>query len=452
MKYRHLYISSEDLETEREQLLDEGKDISSLEAEFEELAQEDLDNDLSLQPRAQRLLDEAIQLPLRADYPYWEPSDLEGIREARPEGPRSLKVVLDEDALFDKVLGAWLGRCSGCLLGKPVEGWRSQRIWGYLKDLGRYPLDDYFTSAVPAEVAAKYDLDPNIPRRTFIDRVEHMPEDDDLNYTVLGLEILKRYGPDFTPEDVAEALLNGLPILHTFSGERVAYRNLAQLIPPPRSATFRNPYREWIGAQIRADFFGYVALGKPELAAEFAWRDACLSHIKNGIYGEMWVAAMLAAAAAEDDIGTIIKVGLAQIPARSRLREAVEEVAGWHEEGIDFEEAISRIHDRWDENNRHHWCHTISNAQIVTLGLLWGGCDFERSICRAVQAGFDTDCNGATVGSIVGMMLGAEKLPEKWVGPLNDTLSTGLAGYGKVRISDLAREGFDLYRALSKGR
>ena len=452
MKERYLYIGSEDLAIEREQLLDEGKDISSLEAEFEELARQDLDNDLSLQPRAEKLLDEAIQLPRRENYPYREPSDLKGIREARPEGPRKLKIKLDEDVLFDKVLGAWLGRCSGCLLGKPVEGWRIQRIWGYLRDLGRYPLDDYFTSAVPAEIAARYDVDPNIPRRTFIDRVEHMPEDDDLNYTVLGLKAFKEYGPGFTPEDVATSWLNSLPILRTFTAERVVYRTLSHLIPPPRSAIFRNPYREWIGAQIRADFFGYVALGEPELAAEFAWRDASVSHIKNGIYGEMWVAAMLAAAAAEDNIRTIIAIGLAQIPAQSRLREAVQEVVGWHEEGIDFEEAISRIHRRWDEGNRHHWCHTISNAQIVTLGLLWGGCDFENSICRAVQAGFDTDCNGATVGSIVGMILGAEKLPEKWIGPLNDTLETGVAGYGKARISDLAREGFELYKARVRAR
>ncbi len=452
MKEKYLYIGSEDLATEREQLLDEGKDISLLEAEFQELFEQDLDDDLSLQPRAEKLLDETIQLPLRAGYPYREPSDLESIREARPESLQKMEIKLDEGVLFDKVLGAWLGRCSGCLLGKPVEGWRIQRIWGYLRDLGRYPLDDYFTSAVPAEIATRYDVVPNIPRRTFIDRVEHMPEDDDTNYTVLGLKTFKEYGPAFTPENVATSWLTSLPILRTFTAERVVYRTLSHLIPPPESAIFRNPYREWIGAQIRADFFGYVALGEPELAAEFAWRDASVSHIKNGIYGDMWVAAMLATAAAEVDIQTIIESGLAQIPAGSRLAEAIQEVIDWHEEGIDFEEAISRIHARWDEGNRHHWCHTISNAQIVALGLLWDDRDFEKSICRAVQAGFDTDCNGATVGSIIGMILGAEKLPEKWIGPLNDTLETGVAGYGKAHISGLAREGFELYKARVRAR
>ena len=86
-------------------------------------------------------------------------------------------------------------------------------------------------------------------------------------------------------------------------------------IAPPHSATHRNPYREWIGAQIRGDFFGYAMPGRPGRAAELAWRDACISHVRNGIYGEMWVAAMVAAAAVTDDPRAVVAEGLAQVPA-----------------------------------------------------------------------------------------------------------------------------------------
>jgi hypothetical protein len=446
MLHAYLSIGSDELQVEREQLLDEGKDLSSVEAEFDELTGRDLDHDISLQPRVQALFDTTVTLPLRDGYPYQEPSDLEGIRGARPDGPRRMNVTRSDDAFFDKVLGAWLGRCSGCLLGKPVEGWRSPRMWGYLKDLGRFPLADYFRSDVPSDVAERYDVRLTRP---FIDRVECMPEDDDTNYTVTGLAIMKQHGRGFTPQDVAHFWMSHLPILHTFTAERVAYRNFVLLIPPPESAVFRNPYREWIGAQIRADFWGYATPGDPELAAEFAWRDACVSHVKNGIYGEMWVAAMVAAAAVESDVTRVIQIGLSKIPAKSRLAEAIHDVVGWYQEGIAFEEAISRIHRRWDENKGHHWCHTISNAQIVALGLLWGEGDFERSICRAVQGCFDTDCNGATVGSILGMILGVERLPEKWVAPLNDTVETGVAGYHRVRISELAQEGYEVYKTIT---
>ena len=110
----------------------------------------------------------------------------------------------------------------------------------------------------------------------------------------------------------------------------------------------------------------------------------------------------------------IIKAGLREIPPRSRLHEAVERVIGWYEEKISWDEVEKRIHGEWNEWNQHHWCHTVSNAMIVTAAILWGEGDYGKSICQAVQIGFDTDCNGATVGSILGMMLGKEKIPA-WV-------------------------------------
>jgi len=446
MNHQYLFVSNTDLQTERQQLRDEGKDARRLEAEFKRLARLDLTPGSKHQRAAENLLDRSLNLPTVPGFPYSEPSDLAGIRRARPKGPRELRLRLKETELFDRVHGAWLGRCAGCLLGKPYEGWRTPRLWGFLKDTGQFPLNRYFSARVSPQVQKRYRIDPNSP--CSVERIQYMPEDDDTNYTVTGFAILKQHGRGFTPEDVATVWMYNLPILHTYTAERVAYRNLANLIPPPHSAAFRNPYREWIGAQIRADFFGYAALGRPELAAEFAWRDACISHVKNGIYGAIWVAAMLAAAPTTEDMAEIIRIGLSEIPLRSRLAEAIRDVLKWREEGAAYDEAVARLHRRWDENSAHHWCHTVSNAQIVALGLLWGEGDFEKAICRAVQPGFDTDCNGATVGSIMGMTLGAKALPRKWTAPLHGKLRTGFAGYELVRIVALAREGFELYMTI----
>ena len=333
MKQRYLSIDQGFIAVEREQLLDEGRDITSVAAEFDALAQRttDLDADPGLQARAAALLDACASLPMRSDYAYDEPSDLEGIRRARPsDTPFWIVTDPGDEYLFDHVLAAWLGRCAGCLLGKPVEGWRSPAMWGFLKDQGRYPLTDFFRSDALAELYEKHKVSRD---RAYIDRVTHMPEDDDTNYTVTGLAIMKQRGAGFTPEDVADFWLQNIPILHTFTAERAAYRNFVNLIPPPASATYRNPYREWIGAQIRADFWGYAALGNPELAAEYAWRDASISHVKNGIYGEMWVAAMLAAAPYVKDVEDVIKIGLGEIPAKCRLAEDIQQVIGWYHRG-----------------------------------------------------------------------------------------------------------------------
>ncbi len=433
-----LRLEPEDLKTERLQAEEEGRDLTTVEAEFAALA--GLPRETLLEPanqrRAEALLDRVQALPLRAGYAFDEPSELAAIRALRRPGPALPAPTLDEERLRDKLHGAWLGRCCGCLLGKPVEGWRRPRMLGYLKDTGRYPLGAYFTARVPQEIIERYSLHPG--NGALIENVHAMPEDDDTNYTVVGLSVMQRHGLEFEPERVAEFWLGNIPVYHVCTAERIAYRNFLLALAPPASAAFRNPYREWIGAQIRADAFGYVAPGNPELAAELAWRDACISHVKNGIYGEMWVAAMLAAAFVLEDIPSIIRAGLAQVPARSRLVESVDRVLGWHEGGLSYEDACDRIHAEWDENTAHGWCHTISNAMIVAVGLLWGGGDYALSICRAVEPCFDTDCNGATVGSVMGVLLGGRALPTEWTAPIQDSLETGIAGYARVSLTEMA--------------
>ena len=314
----------------------------------------------------------------------------------------------------------------------------------FLEEFG-YPLSEYIGRTLAEEQRSKYGLHRNYTW-------DRMPEDDDTNYTTIGLAILERHGPGFTPVDVANFWMSNVPILHTCTAERAAYRNLVNMIPPPDSASHRNPYREWIGAQIRADAFGYACPGNPELAAEFAWRDACISHVKNGIYGEMFVAAMLAAAFLTDEAETIVRAGMGEVPAKSRLAAAVGRVLDWRGSGVSYEDAVEKIHGEWDERRSHDWCHTISNAMTVSVGLLWGEMDYEKSITRAVMPCFDTDCNGATVGSIVGAALGAARLPQKWVGVLNDTLETGVAGYNVVRLSEMATKTMGVIEAVSAYR
>ena len=128
-------------------------------------------------------------------------------------------------------------------------------------------------------------------------------------------------------------------------------RNLSMAIDWDWVATHHNPYREWIGAQIRADSWGYAAPGNPELAAEFAWRDARLSHVKNGIYGEMFCAAMIAAGFAVADPLKVVEAGLSQIPSCSRLYKDMRETVGICSEhgfrATEFEAVLDKIYARF---------------------------------------------------------------------------------------------------------
>jgi hypothetical protein len=55
-----------------------------------------------------------------------------------------------------------------------------------------------------------------------------------------------------------------------------------------------------------------------------------------------------------------------------------------------------------------------------------------------VAGGWDTDSDGATVGSVAGALLGAEGLPGQWTRPLRDRVASSLTGFDGVRLSDLA--------------
>lgn len=443
MKDNYLWWNKSDLETERLQLADEGRNTLSVNDEFDRLLAPGVPEDAAFQEAANALLDKASLLPERQGYSYVEPSGLEEIRAQRPVA----RPLPDTDGISrqSRIAGAWLGRCAGCLLGKPIEGVKSPKLRALLARAGCAEIPDYLWR-LPGISDADY-RESDFAVMPAWRQTACMPEDDDTNYTIAGMALVKAKGFGFSPSDAANFWMANIPILHTWTAERVAYRNFVNNIEPPRSADFRNPYREWIGAQIRADFFGYVALGDPALAAELAWRDASISHVKNGIYGAMWVAAMLAGATGAPDAGRVLEIGLGEIPANCRLAEGVRDVMAWRAAGESYEGAVGRIHRRWDENRPHDWCHVISNAQIVALALLYGEGDFEKAVTRAVYPCFDTDCNGATVGSIMGMMLGAQALPPKWTDVMRDTIHSGIAGYHVSKISGLGEEMFQLHSA-----
>ena len=424
-----------DAETEYRQCCDEG-----LEAE----PYKELFAGIQAMPRGevQKQFGDALfglvcSLKTREDYKYNEPSDLEGIKSLRKAYPLSVKPQKEGD--YDKVYGAWMGRICGCMHGKPVECVRTNVFIPFLKETNNYPLTRYiYRSDLTDEICEKYSAFP-FKEKVYADEINRMPWDDDTNYVVLNQSIIEKYGKNFTAEDVAKSWIEYQKKDAYCTAERVAFRNFVNGYKPPYSATYKNPYREWIGAQIRADYYGYIFPGDPEKASEAAFKDASVSHVKNGIYGEMFVAAALAVAACTDNTIDIIKCALSYVPATSRFYEEVSSVVEKYENGATKDEVFAYIHDCYDEYSGHGWCHTNPNAMIVVASLLYGNGDYGKSICLAVETGFDTDCNGATVGSIFGMAHGIKAIPEYWTKPINDTLETLVFGVGTVKISDRVR-------------
>jgi ADP-ribosylglycohydrolase len=328
--------------------------------------------------------------------------------------------------LAGRVLGGWTGRAAGCLLGKPVEGMPPEQIREVLTASGQWPPRDYITAAgVPGGV--RWHSSSGVSLR---ENLDGMPEDDDLNYAILALRLLEHHGRSLRTEHVAEAWLWELPVGRTFTAERVAYRNLLDGVPVDRAAVVANPFREWIGAQIRTDVYGWTNPGDRTAAARLAVVDARLSHTRAGVHGAVWVAAMSAAALGLDDATAVVEAGLAAIPPDGEVAKAVRFGLGLA--GSELDEALAALHSAYQGM---HWVHAVNNSALTAYALAAAGGDFETGIGIATMGGWDTDSVGATVGAVLGALHG---VPDKWARPLDNRIATSLPGLNGVAIDELA--------------
>lgn len=383
-----------------------------------------------------------------APHPH-EPNEYDAIIALAGEPPAIDAVDVNSAQFHDRVSGAWLGRAAGCLLGKPVEKIPRAGIEAIARATGRWPLNSYFTAqGLPAHVNEKWPWNRRSAPTSLEENITCMPEDDDMNFPILGLAIMAEYGMDFTTDDVATAWLNNLPGGRVFTAERAAYRNILDARPVPETATHLNPFREWIGALIRGDAFGWSRPGDPRAAARLAWTDARLSHTRNGIYGEMWATAMASAAVSVEVHGPseaeiaravelVLLAGLAVIPADSALAHAVRFGAEVGRSADSVPAALDQLHERY---GHLHWVHTLNNAAAGACALTFSKGNYEAAITLAVAAGWDTDSIGATVGGVMGALNGESGLPRKWIAPLNGSVVTSMPGGSPREFAGLVND------------
>lgn len=426
---------SERIPHELQQREEEGNDIAKLRTEWNEIQQSQFNEEESAK-NAEAFYAKIESIPSNIVNAQNEPSEWNDIAEMCSIKKDSIP-SFTSTFIEDRVLGGWLGRSAGCLLGKPIEKISRADAIELLSSNKTWPIIDYITEkGIPAALLQKYPWNKHSGRESLKENIVCMAEDDDMNYPMLNLTTFERYGNNFTTENIIQTWMNLAPVLSTFTAERVAYVNTLAGIRPPKTATVRNPYREWIGAQIRADLWGWISPAQPARAAEFAWRDARLSHVRNGLYGEIFFASVLAECFVNNDPQEIVERALRFIPPQSRFAEAIRFVQSLPIQQQSWDATVDSLYEKF---GKYHWVHTINNASLVVAAFLSSQGNYERAICNVVMGGWDTDSNGATVGSMMGTMLGAKNLPSKWILPLNNKIGSSLKGFDNSLLSDLAK-------------
>ncbi|WP_171630438.1 ADP-ribosylglycohydrolase family protein [Paenibacillus plantarum] len=396
------------------------------------------------------------QMPLRQDWPYYEPDTIEEIwNECDPTRPLGMLRAVNFEENSRRLETAFLSSVCGSMLGKPLEvNPNLYEMREAFSKVGEWPLRDYISDEMLRALGRRHWSWFETAR----DRIHYVAPDDDINYTLVGMLAVEQFGTAFTQLDLRNLWLNHLPISTTWGPERVMLlrSGLSYLehdkSPIPleeigRWADVLTPDSELCGAAIRADAYGYACPGNPALAAELAWRDASFTHRRTGVYATMFLAAAIAAAQVLDDRVAVIDTALQFVPQRSRFYESASTCRDIVIKAGDWLEAYDAIHTRYGEFQHcgiHQEIGTLINTFLFAENVGDG-------ICKQVAQGNDTDSFGASVGSLLGAWFGPDGFDhERWTAPFQDTIRTGLAYFYEQSLSQLAARIGRLPRIVSE--
>ena len=286
---------------------------------------------------------------------------------------------------LDKVFGCFLGKALIGNIGAPYEGMKQYIDVEY--------SEAFFTNMIP---------------------------NDDLDLQVLWLEVLEKKGRYFTSKDLADVFHDKCPYA---PGEYSTFkRNYEKGIYPPYSGEFGTRiFEHGMGSPIRSEVWACVTPNNPILASKFAKMDSCLDHKRgsDSENGEIFFAVMESLAFAKcmpkNDVYeftlNMIYEAAGYIPLDSKLRKLIDDTVRWYGGNKNFNYTRSMI-IRYYGDAEATICY--QNIGFIILSLLSGKLDFIQCGMEALKCGFDTDCTCATIGSIIGILLGAEEIAKKY--------------------------------------
>ncbi|XMB71673.1 ADP-ribosylglycohydrolase family protein [Mycoplasmatota bacterium WC30] len=313
--------------------------------------------------------------------------------------PMAKNVDIHSDSFNKSIYFGWLAQFVGGAYGTAIEGYTTanlRKTFGEIHDYVRKP-------------------------NTY---------NDDVTYELAFLVAFDEFGYHLTAKDIALEWLALVPF--GWSAEEIALKNLQAGIFPPESGYFNNPYREWIGAQMRAAICGMVAPGDLKLAAQLAFKDGVISHHNNGVLGEVFNAMMVSMAFVETDVRKIVKTCIDLIPNDSEYYDIINKA---------YISALN--HENWEsawtaivgDFKKYNWIHAYPNAAAEVIALWFGKGDFDETLHIIGMMGYDVDCNAAQIMTIIGII--DKKVDDRWAKPLGTDIVTYCRKYKKMTLNSL---------------
>ena len=326
--------------------------------------------------------------------------------------------TISYERYFQVVHGIWIGKFAGGTLGAPIEGFK---------------------------VIHEFDAAKNIP--------DSLAENDDTDLQLLWLHALQEHGPGLNAQHLVEEWREH--VRAPWSEYGLAVANWERGVNPPESGRQNNWFwGDGMGCPIRAEIWGIVAPGRPDIAARFAEWDASLDHTDNSVEAEKFFAAIIAAVFFEKDLDRLLDIGLSYVKKDSRLYQLVVDVRAWAPT-MDWQAARLRV---LQEYGHPDMTHVLQNIGFTLIGLLYGKGNFGETVITALNCGYDSDCTAATAGAILGGILGYEGIPSRWSEKIPDeyVVSDWMLGFprhGSIRdlTSMSCQQGLAVAEQLNTG-
>ena len=312
-------------------------------------------------------------------------------------------VSFTRQQLLDKIKGGWAGQTIGVVYGAPVE----------FKYQGSI-IPDYQT--IPwREGYVKYwwDKKPGLFDDVYTD----------LNFVA----VFEKYGLQVTTDTIAHHWAS--TAYHLAHANQASRYNILNGIMPPKSGFWKNnPHADDLDFQIEADFIGLMAPGMVNSATEIANRVGHIMNSGDGWYGGVFVSALYSLAFISNDVQEIVQQALKTIPEGTKFHDCIADVIKWRKQfPNDWQATWFELQKKWNQDVGCPKGVFLSfnidakiNSAYAAIGLLYGNGDFTQSVDIAARCGQDADCNPATVGGVLGVMLGYSKIPSFWLNPLRE--------------------------------
>ncbi len=309
--------------------------------------------------------------------------------------------TLSKQTYLEKLRGCWLGKAIGGTLGYTFEAQR-----------GTFDLEYYPTPVDNGMI-------PN----------------DDLDLQLVWLVAAERYKTQLDAEKLGDYWLSS--IIPNWAEYGVGKGNLRMGLAAPASGRYANRFKDSNGAWIRSEIWACLAPGHPEIAVKYAMEDALVDHADEGVYAEVFTAALESAAFVESDKFKLIDIALSYIPADCDCAKAVRKMLELHASGIDWKDARTQLLCAFPDSfggqlgcydprvpNGNWGYDAPANVALTLIGWLYGGDDFGRSICITAGCGEDGDCTTGALGALLGIIMGAEGIPAEWKDPIGEEIKT----------------------------